>query len=82
MPLGPSTHENGGAVILLKQSFISSVKGPLVWRGGQNPIGTERMQEKGQGEAEKKGGEALIQTTSSTTLISSPSLSADDEWLQ
>jgi len=29
----------------------------------------EHMQENGQGEGEKKGGEALIQTTSCTTLI-------------
>lgn len=50
--------------------------------GGQNPTGTERMQDNGQGEGEKKGEEALIQTTSSTTLTSSSSLSADDEWLQ
>ena len=49
---------------------------------GAKIIGTEHVQENGQGEGEKKGGEALIQTTSSTTLISSPSLSADDEWLQ
>lgn len=82
MSLGSFTHENGGAVILLKQSFMSWAKGRLVWTGGQNPTGTEYRQENRQVEGEKKRGEALIQMTYSTTLISSPSLSANDEWLQ